>query len=96
MKAFIFDHAHGGAEIYFSKSYDKAIEYFRQGEIARFEKAIEKLEQTDFTVYNKKYIDKDIENYRYRIECAKSGSFLENIASFEIVEGEGFWTMGAY
>jgi len=96
MKAFIFDHGHEGAEIYFSRSYDNAVEHFRQGEIQRFEKAIENLEKTDFTVYNKKYIDKDIENYRYRIECVKLDTFLENIESCEIVEGEGFWTMGSY
>ena len=96
MKAFIFDHNHGGAEIYFSASYDDAVEHFRQGEIARFEKAIKNLEKTDFTVHNKKYIDADIEIYRYKIECVKLDLFLENIESFEIVEGKSFWTMGAY
>jgi hypothetical protein len=94
MKAFVYDHQHNGAEIYFSESREKAVEYFRQGAIEIFKNNIERYKQTDLTKYSEKQMKLDITNEEHRIDYVSSKDFTLYIQEYEVSEGKSFWTDG--
>jgi len=97
MKAFVYDKQNDGAEVYFSEAREKAVEYFRQEEIAQLKYNIERYKESDLTKYDKDFIELKIKHQEENINYANSDRFdIECIKEYEIAEGKGFWTEGSY
>ena len=97
MKAFVHDKQNDGAEVYFSESREKAVEYFRQEEIAQLKYNIERYKESDFNKYDKDFIELRIKHQEENINYTNSERFgIDCIKEYEVAEGKGFWTEGSY